>query len=90
MLLETYPGSLRVRYPRLSLTGYRELAAHVAQVPGVTARLLEPNSPTFDYTASQVGALEITVTTPHGSDRLAQILAYYGPWEPIHNRRQAD
>jgi hypothetical protein len=80
MLLETYPGSVRVQYPQLSLTGYRELAAHIAQVPGVTARLLASDSATFDYAASQVGALEITITTPHGSDRLGQILAYYGPW----------
>jgi len=81
MLLETYPGSVRVRYPQLSLTGYRELAAHIAQLPGVTARLLAPHTHTFDYAASQVGAIEITVATPHGSDRLVQILTHYGPWE---------
>ncbi|NJK59590.1 MAG: hypothetical protein HC918_04140 [Oscillatoriales cyanobacterium SM2_1_8] len=81
--MENCPVTLQVQYPQLSLTGYRELAAHVQQVPGVGARLLPPSTEAFAYEASQVGALELTVNNPQAGDRLAQILSHYGPWEQI-------
>ena len=87
----------QVRCPKLPLTVYREVAAHLRQVEGVQtglipAKTVSPDAepPEFDYTQSQVGSLWIEY---HPSDsstirqQIDQILAYYskryGTWETL-------
>jgi hypothetical protein len=48
-----------VKNDRLPLAIYREVATHLAQVPGVTAICLPQMAPEFSYTLSQVGGLAI-------------------------------
>jgi hypothetical protein len=83
-----------VKNDRLPLAIYREVAAHLAQVPGVTAVCLPQTTPDFSYTLSQVGGLAIDLAD-HRADQsldqlpddithrasrvqVEQILAYYG------------
>jgi hypothetical protein len=71
----------RITYPQLPLAIYRELAAHLQQVPGVTVQLLPQDSPRFDYLQSQAGGLQIEY--PQNLDsrdcqQLKAILNYYG------------
>ncbi len=75
----------RVRYEvccsTLPLAVYREVAAHLRQVTGVTTGLLPQLSSQFDYGQSQVGGLWIQFADSAGAtarDRVDQILAYYG------------
>lgn len=68
-------------YPELPLAVYREIAAHVQQLPGVQARLLPPNHTHFDYGHSQVGGLELTFNEQWQSgdrQRLEAIITFYG------------
>lgn len=76
--------------PKLPLTVYREVVAHLRQVTGVDAGLLPQQSHQFDYWQSQVGGLWIRYGS--GTDattqrRVEQILAYYGDrygsWETV-------
>jgi hypothetical protein len=46
-----------VKNDRLPLAIYREVATHLAQIPGVTAICLPQTAPEFSYTLSQVGGL---------------------------------
>lgn len=100
--MQTVQQKQRIRYqlrcPKLPLTVYREVAAHLRQVEGVHTGLIptyiSPDEipPEFDYTQSQVGSLWIeydedetdNIATRQQIDR---ILAYYndryGAWEPI-------
>jgi hypothetical protein len=80
----------RIRCPRLPLAVYREVAAHLRQVVGVTAGLLPQLSQEFDYEQSQIGGLWIELpgdAESHAHDRVEQILAYYsdrhGAWETV-------
>ncbi|VXD20734.1 hypothetical protein [Planktothrix paucivesiculata] len=86
----------QVRCPKLPLTVYREVAAHLRQVEGVDTGLIPTHispdevPPEFDYTQSQVGSLWIEYDhTPNREirQRIDQILAYYndryGAWETI-------
>lgn len=74
--------------PKLPLAVYREVVAHLRQIKGVDAGLIDQNSPDFDYLQSQVGGLwiecEININTQH-KQQLEQIIAYYAqkyaPWE---------
>jgi hypothetical protein len=67
----------------LPLTVYREVAAHLSQVDGVTTTLTPQSSTEFDYSKSQIGELWI-----EGDDsaqaQVEKILAYYsdrfGAW----------
>jgi hypothetical protein len=75
---------------QLPLAVYREVAAHLQQIEGITVEFLTPIDRAFNYTESQLGGLKIT-----GIDRLTdrnrhnfdQILTYYSnryaPWESI-------
>jgi hypothetical protein len=67
--------------PTLPLAVYREVAAHLQQVNGVTTGLLPQRSPQFNYAQSQVGGLwlEFLPTADlQARQRVDQILAYYG------------
>lgn len=80
----------RVRCATLPLAVYREVAAHLTQVSGVTTRLAEQTSDQFDYDASQIGELIIELSPTVAADcgaQVEQILAYYAdrysPWEKL-------
>jgi hypothetical protein len=76
--------------PQMPLAIYREVEAHLRQVPGVQVEVLPQTSQQFEYLKSQAGGLTIAYS-PEATDeshrRVAQILAYYGdryaPWEPL-------
>jgi hypothetical protein len=71
---------MQIQSPHIPLAVYRELAAHLRQIEGVTIEFLEPAKGAFNYTDSQLGGLAI-----HGVDRLVEpdlarlqlILGYY-------------
>ena len=87
-------NKVKERYtcPQLPLAVYREVAAHLRQVPEVNAGLivkpLRDGEEAFDYYASQIEALwleypqELSTQSKH---RIQTILDYYGkryqPWE---------
>jgi hypothetical protein len=63
--------------PKLPLAVYREVAAHLSQVEGVTAELMPQTATQFDYTLSQVGELRIDCPAA-AQAQVEKILAYYG------------
>ncbi len=79
---------MNIHNHQLPLAVYREVAAHLQQIEGITVEYLVPTARSFSYTESQLGGLEIS-----GIDRLTaleltnfqQILSYYAdryqPWE---------
>jgi len=78
----------RVRWNGLPLAIYREIAAHLCLVEGVQTDLLPQQAQTFDYRLSQIDSLWIEHSAdPIASQRVQQILAYYGDrygaWESI-------
>ncbi|UZQ55783.1 hypothetical protein OOK60_06850 [Trichothermofontia sichuanensis B231] len=86
----------QVEFAAMPLAVYREVAAHLAQVTGVTTALIPPprNCP-FAYEQSQVGGLGIhydPTATSASHARVTQILTYYGqrygsfqvhPWDGV-------
>lgn len=69
-----------LKWPKLPLAVYREIAAHLRQVDGVASGLIPQKSQQFDYQESQVGGLWIEYA--EGVDSAARqkvdlILAYY-------------
>jgi hypothetical protein len=67
-------------YPFLSLTLYREIAAHLEQVNGVRTTLTPQTSDRFDYQQSQIGSLKIDYAPEFDArDRVLveAILGYY-------------
>lgn len=78
----------QIRCPGLPLAVYREIAAHLRQVPGVDAGLVAQTATSFDYDQSQVSGLWIQYADASEAvsrERVKQILAYYqnryGAWE---------
>ncbi len=70
-----------MRCPGLPLAVYREVAAHLRQVSGVSTRLIPQHSQQFDYHDSQIGGLAIEYgedSKPVMRQQVDQILAYYG------------
>lgn len=87
---EVSTGGLEYRLcsPGLPLAVYREVVAHLQQIPGVDVELLRQQSPEFDYTQSQVAGMRIR----HADQatcyaQVERVLAYYGdrftPWETL-------
>jgi hypothetical protein len=71
---------MQIRTPHIPLAVYRELAAHLQQIDGVTVAFLEPIDRAFSYTGSQLDGLEILGVdrlTDEDRQRLTQILGYY-------------
>lgn len=69
-----------IEFLGLPLAVYREIAAHLRQVPGVETGLTPQQSQDFDYLQSQVGSLWIKYSqaaTSASHERVEQILAYY-------------
>jgi hypothetical protein len=67
-----------VKNDRLPLAIYREVATHLAQVPGVTAACLPQMATEFSYTLSQVGGLAVDYVDLASRAQVDRILAYYG------------
>ena len=69
-----------ITYPRLPLAVYRELAAHLLQIEGVTIELISQQSQEFVYELSQIDHLKIayasTISAPE-KQRIEEILDYY-------------
>jgi hypothetical protein len=71
----------RLHSPHLPLAVYREVAAHLRQIPGVDTGLLPQTSQTFDYLQSQVGGVWIRYASADADTCQAQVdavLTYYG------------
>jgi hypothetical protein len=69
--------------PEISLAMYRELAAHLEQMPGVNATLISQKSEVFSYLGSQVAGLELSLPTNLSSSNqgiMRGILGHYGMW----------
>ena len=78
----------RVVREDLPLAVYREVAAHLQQIPQVEVKLEPRRSPTFNYFHSQIGAMEIRYPAdlPQGDrQKIDNILDFYsqryGPWQ---------
>jgi hypothetical protein len=64
--------------PSLSLAVYREIVAHLRQIDGVSAGLLEQTAKEFDYLQSQVGGLWLEyLPRDDREEQIQSILAYY-------------
>jgi hypothetical protein len=77
----------QVYWPKVPLAVYREVAAHLRQVDGVSAELLPQTATVFDYELSQAGGLQISWSedlTTSDRTRILDILDYYrqrfGDW----------
>ena len=70
----------RIRFPNLPLAVYREIAAHLQQVTEVKTRLISQSAKEFDYTLSQIEALEVSYPSHLPATEkqlLTSILSYY-------------
>lgn len=80
----------RLHSPRLPLAVYREVAAHLRQIDGVSTGLLPQTAKEFDYLQSQVGGLWIRYNADavdRCQPQVEAILTYYGDrygqWETL-------
>ncbi len=79
---------VRLSIPELPLAVYREVAAHLQQVEGVTTELHPQTSGEFNYHLSQVGSISVEYPGAFGQNpQLQEILDYYGqrfsPWQVL-------
>ncbi len=80
----------KITYPHLPLAIYRELAAHLRQIEGVTIELIPQQSQQFDYAQSQIDHLEMSYPlTLASSDKqqLENILNYYAQIHGAYTRK---
>ncbi|HIK17226.1 MAG TPA: hypothetical protein IGS53_18325 [Leptolyngbyaceae cyanobacterium M33_DOE_097] len=71
----------QIRLKHLPLAVYREIAAHLELLDGVTIALNPQQSTEFEYTLSQIDSLEIYYpesVDPQVYEQAQRILAYYG------------
>lgn len=69
--------------PDIALAMYRELAAHLEQIEGVSAELFWQESTEFSYLGSQIGGMWLTYDQAKLSQSQAlinNILSHYGTW----------
>ncbi|WP_013322004.1 hypothetical protein [Gloeothece verrucosa] len=70
----------KIVYSSLPLAVYRELAAHLEQIEGLTTELMPQTSEQFDYYQSQIGGLLINYPASLNSgctEQIEKILNYY-------------
>ncbi|TAE61525.1 MAG: hypothetical protein EAZ87_01620 [Nostocales cyanobacterium] len=65
-----------IEFPNLPLAVYREIAAHLRQLEGVSVDLIPQTSSEFDYYQSQIAGLSVSWTSD-AETRVKQILDYY-------------
>ncbi|MGF1576127.1 MAG: hypothetical protein ACFCU9_09350 [Cyanophyceae cyanobacterium] len=75
------PTQYAVRFPGMPLATYREVAAHLRSLSGVTVELEWNTAATFEYTDSQIGSMRLTLAEVADPDRLRTILQHYGSWQ---------
>ena len=82
---------MKIHNHKLPLAVYREVAAHLQQIEGITVSFLTPTDRKFSYTESQLGGLEITggnLLTDSAKMRIDSVLKYYAdryyPWEIVN------
>ncbi|MDJ0729762.1 MAG: hypothetical protein QNJ33_07180 [Crocosphaera sp.] len=83
----------KITYPNLPLAIYRELAAHLRQIEGVTIELIPQQSQQFDYAQSQIDHVAMSYPpTPAPSDKrqLEEILDYYAQIYGSYTREVKD
>ncbi|HAC64807.1 MAG TPA: hypothetical protein DCF68_15060 [Cyanothece sp. UBA12306] len=83
----------QITYPNLPLAVYREVAAHLQQIPGITTRLIPQSSQEFNYAQSQVESLQINYPSDLNStakQQLEVILDYYGQVYGSYDRKSLD
>ncbi|MDJ0846310.1 hypothetical protein [Crocosphaera sp.] len=79
----------KITYPDLPLAIYRELAAHLRQIEGVTIELIPQQSQQFNYAQSQIDYLEMSyplTLSPADKQRLEEILNYYAQVHTSYTR----
>lgn len=74
----------QITYPNLPLAVYRELAAHLQQVRGVTTELIPQQSEQFDYAQSQVETLQIQYPSSLESQEKHQIQGILDYYAQVH------
>ncbi|MGB5594748.1 MAG: hypothetical protein WBM62_12035 [Crocosphaera sp.] len=82
-----------ITYPNLPLAIYRELAAHLRQIEGVSTQLIPQKSQQFDYAQSQIDHLEMSYSVELSSQekqRLEEILNYYAQIHGTYQRQVSD
>ncbi len=78
-----------ITYPNLPLAIYRELAAHLRQIQGVSTQLIPQKSQEFDYAQSQIDHLEMSYSVDLASQekqRLEEILNHYAQIHGTYKR----
>lgn len=58
---------------------YKELAAHLGQIPLLNAELCVQNAKVFDYSDSQIASIDISYSL-ETEDLVRKILNHYGTW----------
>jgi len=78
----------KIKIPSLPLAIYREIAAHLRQLDGVTVEIIPQSSSEFSYFKSQVEGLRLSYSSTISSGEkqyCKEILNYYeqqyGTWE---------
>jgi hypothetical protein len=81
-------NNYRLVCPQLPLAVYREVAAHLRQVEGVSVDLVTQTSSKFNYYDSQIEAMRVNFAPDlfeASRQMVAQILSYYakshGDWQ---------
>ncbi len=82
-----------LRIATLPLAVYREIAAHLEQVQGVSVELIWDSNPSFDYLRSQTSCLKLQLRNPErdsepdAEEWVQRILRHYsdrfGQWEAL-------
>ncbi len=70
----------KIKFPSLPLAVYREIAAHLQQVEGVSVEIISQSAREFDYLQSQVEGLILRYPSHLSTEekqRLEEILNYY-------------
>jgi len=73
-----------IYYPEIALAMYRELAAHIEQVQGMTVELFSQESKDFSYLGSQIGGMWLTYPpkiTNEDQILVNKILNHYGSYQ---------
>ena len=75
---------------RLPLAVYREIVAHLRQIDGVQADLIEQTALDFDYLQSQVGGLWVQYTNDEIlNSQIESVLTHYankyGSWQILNS-----
>lgn len=70
-----------VRYDSMPLMVYREVAAHLACIPGVEAELECRKDSIFRYSDSQIEALQIRQEADADPEQVQRVLDHYGTWQ---------